>query len=923
MSIKPNYHACSHIVEICAPGYDITSTYYDGTIGATYKTDASGTSCSAAFVSSAIALMLAADNTLTPAQVEEILLTTADSISDFDDANNYTNLNFGEDYTAGRLNTYHAVYKALNYNDCETAVINSGQQISWNAPVFICGTLTVNGQLTISAPVHFLSNNAEIEINDGGRLIIDNGGEIILWEDETYNRNIIVNPGGSLEVKNGGSLTLSDYGKIDIMYDATQDAELIYNQGATIELLSNKTYINIAGNLTIAANAQFTFTGAGYIKFSNPGDDWTENITCGSGSSIYLHGSGQSDKVLEVQQNTVRFPAMTSLTFEDCKIEMGTSKRMLSTANYPITFDNVLLTSTTGSNNAHRSFYFYGQSNAVVQNSIFENGLYGLKGELNNFGAKLYIDNCEFRNNSYGLYLYNKGVDASNSSFHDNSLYGTYCTNMSFTSSFLSCDFTDNGYGIYYQGSSSADLDIESCDISSNTNDGIKTSGALDINLACNNINENNNGVYTSNGTLVYANNNAKNDMSLNTKTIIMGYGRVFLDEGYNQLQSINDSYTIYGTVVERANCGITISIPADRNRWESSLLADPEYGTNYLLDVHVVNCLLPTHVDLTDVTPSYTICYDIEQGSYSLGGMLPNGAQNDQQSSVDLPLLSFHDIASMSLDESVDYLAIQTETISSQSEFDKLIGNYISLIDLCSNLDTDVAYQFQTKAYGDVHRAIVNYYLFTERNSEHIGFNEAVDKMIIMNENLLLDLETPDLIQIEYKLDIALLNRLRGQYDKAITQLEILINEINEPNLESEKIYAENWLCHIKAEKELTEGTIAPDEFDAAIAECSLAYPEIINETDQTNLETEETIPSVTITINPNPNQGSFTVQVVNSKIYGKIMITNSTGQPVYETVLTLAEQIVNVNGLPDGTYTVYYLENGIVISSSNLVVE
>ncbi|HQP05266.1 MAG TPA: hypothetical protein PLP11_11775, partial [Bacteroidales bacterium] len=93
-------------------------------------------------------------------------------------------------------------------------------------------------------------------------------------------------------------------------------------------------------------------------------------------------------------------------------------------------------------------------------------------------------------------------------------------------------------------------------------------------------------------------------------------------------------------------------------------------------------------------------------------------------------------------------------------------------------------------------------------------------------------------------------------------------------------------------------------------------------DEVQNANSTSEETA-QVSIAINPNPNQGSFTVLVTNSSISGKIMITKATGQPVYETILTFAEQLVAVNGLPAGTFTVYYIENGTVITSVGTIVE
>ncbi|MBP7210698.1 MAG: hypothetical protein KBA02_05845, partial [Paludibacteraceae bacterium] len=121
----------------------------------------------------------------------------------------------------------------------------------------------------------------DISIADGGTLVINNSNIQLL-----ENKSIVVNPGGTLEILNGGSVTVSGNGSIQIESHTTNPAVLVYYNGATIDLVDNNTCLDISGNLSIAANAQFTFTGAGYIKFSNPGDMYTENITCGTGASM-------------------------------------------------------------------------------------------------------------------------------------------------------------------------------------------------------------------------------------------------------------------------------------------------------------------------------------------------------------------------------------------------------------------------------------------------------------------------------------------------------------------------------------------------------------------------------------------------------------------------------------------------------------
>jgi len=490
---------------------------------------------------------------------------------------------------------------------------------------------------------------------------------------------------------------------------------------------------------------------------------------------------------------------------------------------------------------------------------------------------------------------------------------------MSLTSSILDCDFTLNAYGMYYQGSSSADLDVSMCDIVSNTYDGIKTSGAFDLNLTCNNINANNNGVYTQNGTLVYANNNAQNNISLNTKTIYLSYGRVFLDEGYNQLQSIGDGFTIYGGANENAKCGYSINRQADRNRWESSSSAGPDFGNNYLL--YVYSCLQPTNIILTDASPSYTICYHIEPGMLRFSGMESMG-ENSEQSSTDLPIICFPGTNGMSLDEALDYLDMLSTNIRDESEYNTLIENYISVIELSCTLGNSATDYYFTKAYGDLHRIISDYYILASENPDISEFSMAIDDIIALNETLLMDVDKPYVLQIEYKLDIALLDRMRGNFNSAILRLESLIGEINDPHFTSEQAYAEYWLCHIEAEKQLEDGNITIDEFATAIAQCDALYAPMENgDYYNESFGAEEQANPVGINIQPNPSQGVFSVQVNGAEGDGMIRITKSGGQIVYSQVYT--GQALNISGFTKGEYTVYYIENQVVKANAGLIVE
>ncbi|MEA3448732.1 MAG: cellulase family glycosylhydrolase, partial [Bacteroidota bacterium] len=175
----------------------------------------------------------------------------------------------------------------------------TGTDIQWTDTVSLPGNLTIesNASLTIKSCL-FLKENKKITVKSEALLIIDEGS--LKGNCNTPWQGIEVKDGGNLEIKNNGAIEMFDYLKIN------EGATLVYYEGSSINLYNSESYVEITGDLYIENNATFTFTGDGYIKFSNPGGDATNNIFCGTNSSFVLQGSGQNDKIMEVQQSTVK-----------------------------------------------------------------------------------------------------------------------------------------------------------------------------------------------------------------------------------------------------------------------------------------------------------------------------------------------------------------------------------------------------------------------------------------------------------------------------------------------------------------------------------------------------------------------------------------------------------------------------------------
>ncbi len=112
-NVKADYSNYGDNIDILAPGGTgsggtVAAIYYDG-----YTDTYNGTSASAPIVAGVVALMLEVNPNLTPDQVREILIKTADQI---DSANaNYNSNGFSHTYAYGKVNAAKAVSLAKTY----------------------------------------------------------------------------------------------------------------------------------------------------------------------------------------------------------------------------------------------------------------------------------------------------------------------------------------------------------------------------------------------------------------------------------------------------------------------------------------------------------------------------------------------------------------------------------------------------------------------------------------------------------------------------------------------------------------------------------------------------------------------------------------------------------------------------------------
>ncbi|MBA2745818.1 MAG: hypothetical protein H0U44_06300, partial [Flavisolibacter sp.] len=282
--------------------------------------------------------------------------------------------------------TTYKVYLNTDFNQ-QSEVTN---YILWENYIKMAGTLTVKngGTLDLQNNNFEFAPNAKIVVESGGILNIANATLQSLPSCAGTWGGIEVQPGGVINLNSGSVIKINGTGHLFIDGNATASGILNYNQGASVELQNNTSVMEIKGQLNIAANTDFTYTGNGYVKFSSPNSP-SNNITAGIGSSMTFQRSSSTQKALEITQETLYGPAnLTSFKVNKCKVEMGTNSRLaplgLSTK---IIFTNAKLTSNGGL--AHRGLSIFGQPVVTINNSTFEGGKYGIYALLTYGGSSL------------------------------------------------------------------------------------------------------------------------------------------------------------------------------------------------------------------------------------------------------------------------------------------------------------------------------------------------------------------------------------------------------------------------------------------------------------------------------------------------------------------------------------------------------
>ncbi|MFH2140981.1 MAG: T9SS type A sorting domain-containing protein [Bacteroidota bacterium] len=783
---------------------------------------------------------------------------------------------------------------------------------TWDVRKKITGDLTVSNSSTLTIDnTLMLMDEATLTVESGSTLIITENGVIKGGCDGYFGGIIDIEPGGTMEIETNGQVLMGESGTIYIEYCSTIDKGLIINPDAIILLNDNDTKLEISGDLTINANATFTYTGNGFVKFSNPVSE-PHNITAFTNSGFVLNGStDQTDKILEVAQTSIYIPEnIETFTLNDGLVHMSNNYARIvpEWSGTDITVTDVLFTPQSANRTDHRGLVLCGQQNTVISGCKFEKGQYGIYAYLTWNGNSLEINTSEFEDNDYGVWENGVSIMLSECTFVDNTT-GFYAQATSLDdNSITDCSFTGSDYPVRYI-SCSGNLLMENTEVAGALTSAVEVNGSHTFTGICNEITDADNstyaGLYATSNVIVYLDptwdgeSNYFADNYYHIKFSNANY--IYLNNGLNMFYPNNeiDDYKFYGTLNKYA-CYIRYpNIFAYNNQWYSNpatSLSSSDYSIW-----------------------KYGLCSEY----YTINGTSPTEFEYCLQG---FGMLAEEEESSINEEITNNLTASFQQNMNNVFETADTTGNWGDAHDYCwqvfqspvptasySNIDYwDIAWvglsHCTKKLYSTVNT--------TANNQTYLAHTfEALEKMkqlLSNNDARLFFLET----------EKAIFYRLSDDYSTALTVLDNLLSITNDS---SELAYAERWRCIMQIEKDLRDGIINIANLQDFTPNCM--QTEGLNAKSLTLNSGYITSNSddISIKVIPNPVTSSSEIDVyMTERNSGTVEITDIYGRNLKSFKVTGSDKLnIYSKQFSKGIYTVKLISDGGKVKTTRMIIQ
>ncbi len=812
----------------------------------------------------------------------------------------------------------------FNINDYSLNIINGSNVLIDRglSPTYLKARGQINGNYIFSEVTHFISlPDSKIKIDNNSSITVDNGSILEMKSGSIMDINsgaklivkrgskLILNPGSTINVNNGARIIIED------------DASVDYLRNPVINLNGSNAVFEINGMLNIKRDPDplittdpvFTITTSttgqnrGYLLFGNSSLFPSANITADNNCSIILSGNSQSNKVLQINQETFYTPAnLATFSITLAKVELNSGSRIQASGlNTNINFNMVKFTSTTpGINNGHRGYHHYGQPNTTINNCIFEYGQYGIYANLTYGGSPLNIFYSIFRNCNQGLYAQDKGIGLDNCFFFSNNSAITG-SQMSFPSICNGCTVDYNTFGLSWQGYSSANFTLDNPHLNHNSIGARIQSAPLYTN--CGTVSFNNTGFdIRIGGTLLMdelINSTSGSDVTAvqnnyTIRTALANY--LFLKKGFNNLSptGIYNQSTINGSFLVGILQPLPFPIVADANQWnvngtfsQNDYSIVDQYGSPLTItDAHPLNstvacgqaippCPNPPCDNWLDMLSSCPQCDIINTDDFV-------NERLNEATSISLDMIKSNDPLNYRKGVELFY-QILWENYPNPSERELLLLNY-NYIKLLESLGNAFKYN-------------------------QISCNEnSVDLCSVLR--MVVDIEDKFIVQAEtegnyfrrfyYSMDKAQTYRLACRRDLSLSLLNEIHTWVNQEEIEQ----VNDFICVVQNEIDILNGTIELGSIEEVMSSCQsnplLRLAAVKGQNNVLNKTDEE----MTVAFFPNvSNRIGFLSSNVENGFYE---LYNLQGQKIVEQQFNY-ESDLDLSDLASGTYLIRVINN------------
>ncbi|MGD9492353.1 MAG: T9SS type A sorting domain-containing protein [Bacteroidales bacterium] len=707
-----------------------------------------------------------------------------------------------------------------------------------------------------------------------------------------------------LLVNRGCTLKVKDNAKIII----EESASLVYNGGAII-LEGNNSIIEFKGNLQIADNTTFTFTGNGYLKFSNTNYP-SYNIVPGTNSKIWLNGSGASDKILEISQETMYAHGLAEFKFTNGIAQLHADSRL--SVDGPIVMGNATITSNTSSYNAHRGLALFGQSGVSITSSTFKYGKYGIYAILTYGGYGLTINSSFFESNDYGLVTVDKYANLVECSFDYNS-FGWQAIGMTQSSTASICYFQYNLQGIKYEFSATSGLLLNTTRVKYNEFLGMECYGPGTLTLNCSNVSFNDySGVLLHHGASLNMSPSQspvgrRSGIQDNYNSIItedpanptssnnyMNY--LYLSGGYNILVPDAGTMAVVGKI--KGYTCTTTTLVENNNKWNTANTA-PVWNVDY--KTYNANCSKPgVTMSLTDNAPGYQSCGSGGGSISSLNNTNLNQPEENlpNDDALEITSTAYNNVPLQTATKNAtDYITGYDGLGDDNKALNRLnqILNYL----LDNSSDYHSGGIFNILHYAN--EAVAGMYKDSNVLST-VTTNSNIIALLNLYDRLISEFNPADsseyLTWYELGLGKAHIFQTMGQYENALAQIDAIINFCAEDQVS----VLNRQYCLISNERDLRNRTITPDEFVAVIELCSVQQKSMRSTSNNVQSSEEKTVKTFIVFPNPASEIVSFLLPETGPC---KIRVLNVSGvETVVENCISNGIITIDISTLPQGVY-------------------